>query len=568
MDTISGIKFDHVGIATVLKRERLKVPLNQREYSWESHHVEALFRDIADADADGKPFYFLGTIVLNAATESMPEIVDGQQRLATTTILLAAMRDYMLQKGDEPFAKSIEDDFLFRFDRLSRDYVSTLTLNVDDDAYFKQRVLSRPTDDIRKKCPDPTLMSHINIDNAACLAEARVHTIVQGHSKPEHRLNAWIEFLSKRVIVITLRAPSSMDAFRMFETLNDRGLPTTQADMLKNYLFEQVKDAVPEAQQKWSKMRTCLESLGIDDVALTYLRHVTLAMYGPTTEKTGFYERLQRDVQGKSKSLMFLENLAQYADDYAAILTPTHSKWNSYPGKVRESLTTMRDFGVAQIRPLMLAVARHFAPKETDEAFRAFVCWTVRFLIVGGMRGQGLEDAYAEQSREVTAGKVTSVGELRKNMSDVLPNDRKFEDAFSEASVSKTQLARYYLRALDATVSRETDYPEVRPSEDTDVLNLEHILPETLGPEWSHVEAEVAQAYWKRLGNMVLMSAKKNAAIGNAGFARKRGAFADSLIALTKKVYTTTKADTKWGPVHIKDRQARLAKIAVKTWPL
>src|ERR1700733_9522999 len=93
------IAFEHKGIGTVLSHHRLTVPLNQREYSWEDEHVSDLLTDFANAIAVNKGAYFLGTIVLTGAG-SIPEVSDGQQRLATTTILLAAIRDYFHSKKD------------------------------------------------------------------------------------------------------------------------------------------------------------------------------------------------------------------------------------------------------------------------------------------------------------------------------------------------------------------------------------------------------------------------------------------------------------------------------------
>lgn len=570
MNKLAELKFDHLGIGTMIHREQLRVPPNQREYSWTKDNVDDLYRDIADAIADHKSIYFLGTVVLATPDDQNPEVVDGQQRLATTTILLAAMRDFMLENNDPEFAQHIEVTYLFRFDRKTRETVSKLVLNVDDNQYFKDRILMRPTSPERMQCATPSQASHHLLKQAAEMAAERVRTITQGYSNIQSRLNEWLDYLQDRVIVIVLRALSDMDAFTMFETLNDRGLPTTQADLLKNYLLKQVGDvSMAEAQTKWSAMRTSLEPLGIDDVVVTYLRHLTLAIYGPSQEK-GFYERLQKDVHGKSKSLAFLDSLARYADDYAALLTPSHSKWNTYTPKTRSSLETIKQFQVAQIRPLMLAVAQHFSTDEADKAFRAFLCWSVRFLIVGGGRGQRLEDAYAEQAYKVTTGVAVTIKDIRSNLvsSSVLPNDNVFETSFANATVSKNQLARYYLRALEATVKNETKYPEVMPVEDSTVVNLEHIMPYSISAEWQHITPEIATAYGNRIGNMVLMNAKKNALIGNSGFQTKHKAFKESTIMLTSEVSEKNKSDILWGPNEIKQRQERLAQIAVKTWPL
>lgn len=80
------IGFEHKGIGDVLAHNRLAVPLNQREYSWQEEHISDLFQDFANAITNNRGGYFLGTIVLTRGSGDIPEVSDGQQRLATTTI--------------------------------------------------------------------------------------------------------------------------------------------------------------------------------------------------------------------------------------------------------------------------------------------------------------------------------------------------------------------------------------------------------------------------------------------------------------------------------------------------
>lgn len=92
------ISFEHKGIGSVLAQNRLVVPLNQREYSWEEDHVKELFQDFSSALAVKQGAYFLGTLVFTKGANDHPEVSDGQQRLATTTILLAAVRDFFRRR--------------------------------------------------------------------------------------------------------------------------------------------------------------------------------------------------------------------------------------------------------------------------------------------------------------------------------------------------------------------------------------------------------------------------------------------------------------------------------------
>jgi hypothetical protein len=191
----STLEFAHIGIGTALKRtDRLEVPLNQREYSWEKKHVLDLFQDFMKAIDDGKSAYFLGTIVLTSGKNAALEVADGQQRLATTTILLAAIRDYFHSQNDDLMVTDLEA-FLFTIDRKARDITPRLKLNVDDHEFFRRRVLSKPNSPDRRV--KPKFDSHHCIDQAAKMAEQHVRDMLAGYSKKDHSgvLNRWVEFI-------------------------------------------------------------------------------------------------------------------------------------------------------------------------------------------------------------------------------------------------------------------------------------------------------------------------------------------------------------------------------------
>ena len=137
------IAFQQLGLGSVLKQYRLTVPPNQREYAWTDREVMQLCRDFAKAISDGEPGYFLGTIVTIPRPDGTLEVVDGQQRLATTAILLAAIRDYLIGKEDV-IVEAIDNDFLTGIDRQRRARVPKLRLNSDDNALFEWIVARNP----------------------------------------------------------------------------------------------------------------------------------------------------------------------------------------------------------------------------------------------------------------------------------------------------------------------------------------------------------------------------------------------------------------------------------------
>ena len=448
-EVISDPPFQFLAIGGLIKRDRLKIPPNQREYAWENKQVQELFQDFENAIRTHQKIYFLGTIVVTKGHKNVPEVVDGQQRLATITMIIAAIRDYYLSRKEKELADNVDQNYLFKFNRRERYAEPKLTLNTYDNEYFRKRVICTPDSSERKTLTpfaDLKKESHKKIDYAANRADVLIKNLVVNQTdfrNIQTILEDWLDFIDQHAYIILLTVPDETNAFLMFETLNDRGLKTSQADLVKNYLFQQAtENRLMEAQQKWSKMVSVLETLGIDDIVMTYLRHLVIALYGPTREKD-IFDKIRNNVSGSIPAISFSEKLENYADSYAAILNSGHSKWANYPYKIRRSIDTLKELNVRQIRPLMLAVAQCFDPMEADIAFRAFINWTVRFLIVGGMRGGQLEDAYGNKAFEVTSGKITTTKQLLDNLTNI-PKDVDFQNEFASAKVSQHILAEIF----------------------------------------------------------------------------------------------------------------------------
>ena len=558
----NDINFELKGIGQILAQNRLVVPLNQREYAWEKDHVKELFQDFSNALAKGKGGYFLGTIVLTKGTRDNPEVSDGQQRLATTSILIAAIRDYFAEQNDSKRAGAIADEFLRTVDRKTTDTVSKLRLNVDDQEFFRKAIISDFGADDRNF--PPTKQSHKRMAVAAETAREYVESFLAQH-KPEYhadRLNELMDFIEEGAQVIALKVPDHINAFVMFETLNDRGLRASQADLLKNHLLSLCAERIGEGQQKWAKMVGVLESLEQDDIAVTYLHHMLINKYGPTREREVF-DRIKQGVTSQLDAIVFLDELAEGASHYAALFNSDHKKWNEYGTLTKKNISTInQDLRVQQIRPLMLAVARKFSVNEGKLAFRCFVFWSVRFLIVGG-RGGLLDRNYSLAANEVAEGKISTTTALTTRLGDIIPSDAVFIATFSEAKIAQNYLARYLLRAMEQR-AKNLDEPEFVPNDAENSVNLEHVLPENPGHQWPNVDPDTAAAWFRRIGNLVLLQASKNTLIGNNSFDKKQAVLKDSGFELTNLVGT----ELQWGPKEIAERQAMLAKLAARTWPI
>lgn len=559
-------EFSGFGIGDLLKRGRLQVPPNQRSYAWEEIHVRNLLEDLNEAISNEVDDYFLGTVVLVSDGQTDPAIADGQQRTATTTILLARIRDRLFSIGRAPGARSVDSDFIRSIDRETEAVRPRVTLNLEDNDFFTRRILIGPEDAeyATRKNIVAARASNERLLSASEVVDDFIDQLLSTLPQQAHAgyLLKWIDFIEKKTSVVVVTVPDEVGAFRIFETLNDRGLRASQADILKNYFYGRSASRYSDAIALWNGVAAAIEGLEDgDEWLVTYIRHLWITTHGPTKERE-LAAKIKAEIGSETRTIQFLSDANAGVQDYLALWSSRHTKWAAYPSTVRQNVETLAiHLQVEQIRPLAFAVARHFTPEEAEKAFRLFVSWSVRFLIFGG-RGGLLDTQYANRAEDVGTGKITKARELRAAMANYVPTDAQFEEAFSTARVSRAHLARYYLRALEKTL-KDDPQPEYVANEDVADINLEHVLPLTPGPEWK-VDADTARAGQRLLGNMVLLRANQNRDIGNKEFQEKKTIFKGSGYYITQQI---AEYDT-WTLDDIRLRQMELAKIAVKTWPL
>jgi hypothetical protein len=563
-EPVTGLSFEERGIANALAQRSLRVPLNQRSYAWTGDEVQTLLDDLYRAFDEAEQIYFLGTVVLTRGPNRQWEVADGQQRLATTSILVAAVRDYLLELGDTEGASKYQSMYLLDYNPRAKDSTPKLYLNFQDHDFFLSTILKPPKD--RKEFVGASFNSHENLSTAFKLAGEHVRKIVAALpvSEKATRLYDWIDFLHESAKIIMIMVPGRVgNAFKMFETLNARGMEASQTDILKNYLFDLAKERLSDVHPRWIQMLSTIEGVGEDGLLIKFVRHFWISQHGPTTERE-LGNSIEKTIKAERQAVDTVNLLASNASDYIAILMPRDNpRWNEHSRIARDSLFTIsRELGGEQIRPLILAVARHFSVKEADKAFKLMVSWSVRFLIAGGGGGGVLDKTYGVRAREVARGTIASSKQLREMMIDVVPNDEVFKKAFATASIRKTNLARYYLRAIELHI-RDERQPQLLPNDDTLSVNLEHILPVTPSAEWG-ISEDIASAYYRRLGNMVLLGAKDNVDLGNKPFSEKRAVLRASPFISTSDVAK----QRVWGPKQIEARQSALAVYAPDVWPL
>jgi hypothetical protein len=548
----------HEGIARTLADGSLQVPRYQRSYAWEEEQVQELLTDLAHAIGGHQPEYFLGSIVVAQGKE----VVDGQQRLATVSVLIAAIRDYFRAKGDDQRAEQIESRYLFQTDLSDMQPRPRLTLNSADHDFFLKRVLKPGQAEAMPAASAKP--SHENLLKAAEASLEHVARLTNAAEVPKDVLVRWLEYLERRARALVFRVSDDANAFTLFETLDDRGLALATSDLLKNYLFGLAEDRVEEVQERWTEMGAALDAVGTEETLVTYIRHFWSSTHGATRERD-LYGRIKQELRSKQDAVNLASELQAEAVTYAAILSPQPGSWKRWGGdSACRHMAVLNDLGMKQMRPLLLSILRGFEPKEVTRALSLLVSAAVRLLIAAGGRvGTGTtEFHYSEAAQGIAEGRIADAGRLARALRSVVPADEEFRARFGTTSVPKASLARYLLRQLELAAKNDAELSFV-PNPNTRQVNLEHVLPQKRSQAWPGLTDDQVRTYTHLLGNLALTRRGVNMQVRAASFADKRKRYATEQFVLTKEI-----ADcSAWTLAEIQKRQQRLAGLAVKAWP-
>ncbi|OAG26684.1 DUF262 domain-containing protein [Thermodesulfatator autotrophicus] len=546
------IDFNRDGIGHFLSDKFLKVPLYQRSFAWQKENVKELFDDITNFYPNE---YFIGTIVVTDKRDYL-EIVDGQQRLVTISLFFITIRDFLKEIGETKKADAIENEFLVKESYREEERKQRLMLNnIDNDFYSRALIESEKIEPIRA--------SHERLIEAYRFLRSFIEN--RYNSEGLNGILDLVDFIKDKLLVIIVTVSDDVNAFTVFETLNDRGLVLSQTDLIKNYLFNKASDRISEAQDKWTRFTGAIESGINEEEILNYMRYYWSSKYGLTREKE-LYKNIKEKMRNKNHVITFLSNLEKTSEIYLAILNPNHPFWSNFPPECSEYIEELLELRLTQNRPFLIAILEIWKerPEEVKKALKLIVSWSVRNLITGMIGSGTIEREFSKQAKLINEGRISNAKELLNSAIDLIPPDEQFQKAFEIATVSKSYIARYYLRKIEQEYRTTL---ELAPIKNPEKVNLEHILPESpidLHTDWPDFDESLHKTYYRRIGNLTLLDKKMNSDIGNGPFEGKKAIYKESELIITKNI-----ADYDvWSPSKIEERQKEFAKKAVEIWNL
>lgn len=536
------------------------VPRFQRDYSWGEDQWNDLWRDVV-ALGESDSSHYMGTIVLKQREDGAFEVIDGQQRLATLSILALAVIDAIQSLCDqgqdreknEQRVRLLKDRLISAKHPASLHEESRLRLNRNDDGFFQVYLaqLKSPPNPQRLRGSEKRLWLAFEYFRRK-LREDKASLITDGA--------ALASFLTDTVAagiqLIKITVQDDLSAYTVFETLNARGLQLTATDLLKNYLFSLVAQSSSDLdiiQDQWERLVARVSMEDFPDFVYHYL--VSL---GVDARKQRLFADMRNRVTKREDVFEWMNRLQDAADWYVALADPNDELWHDYPG-AREHVRELVLYRVDQYKPLILA-ARSALKKGPQDLVRLLhMCSVVSFraTIIMHRNTADVLRAYQASVRSVREEGANTAAKIFDGLRSLYPTDDEFERAFAnaafEASGPRKKLVKYVLCVLEGT------YESTVPDFESDPGTIEHILPENPSAPWTDdFTPEDRERFTSRLGNLTLLESPLNRAVGIGSMTEKVARYATSKYAMTRAI-----KDEEWNPASIRSRQEDLARRAV-----
>lgn len=538
-----------------------RVPRYQRDYSWTREQWEDLWNDIVELRGARDGRHYLGALVVEAKSDREFLVIDGQQRLATLSLLslaIIAKLDALADAGRDPEAnrersKELRNRFVGEKDPASLVESSRLFLNHADDGFYQDVLVQL------RAPPNPGGLPASNgqLWDAFKYFRERLDKL-PGDAGNDGRTLAEVlsETVARGLLFILITVDDDLNAFTVFETLNARGLELTTTDLLKNYLFSKVraKSDLDMLQRRWSKLIDVVEAPRFPD----FLRYHLLCSH-PRVRRRGMFKLVRDEVAAPSHVLKLMDDIEPRAEVFSALFDSRHPYWIEMPD-AQKHVAELSLFGARQMMPLLLAA---WDPLRDDFArlLKLIATMTFRYSVVSRLHGARLEPTYHKAAKAVANGEIRAVRGVFEILEPVYVDDARFEADFSMLAVPRRRkkLAKYVLAQLESDLSGRLCSPESDPG------TIEHVLPESPAADWDDNFPRRAQgaAAW-RLGNLTLLEPSANRNVGNAAYPEKIPAYAKSRYALTKAIAEI--APEEWTLELLDKRQRRMGKRAVHVW--
>lgn len=529
------------------------IPLFQRPYTWKQSNWQSLWDDLmVQYDLGDSGTHFMGAIVSVPAL-SVPVgvskylIIDGQQRLTTISLILCALRDCL----DEQSAARIQEVYLTNRFREPEDTLKFVPTQADRDVYraiaLDQQIPK--TDNLMVKAYHffkELLHKGTDADGEIVLPTKVLTTL-------EHCLQ-----------VVMINLGSDDDPYLIFESLNFKGEPLTQADLVRNYILMRFRHSIStggEQEIVYSKYWKPLEK-ALSENLTEFLRHYIMKD-GDDIKQGGIYAAVKTKLKSMESSKAVeteVSSMQRFGEFYATILCLKPEPNNA----IRDRLENIQILKVTTSYPLLLRFfdarqSGQLSDVELEQCLRLIESYIVRRSVCA-VPTNTLNKLFIQWAKNFPEASHTQW------LHDVMtsgsggrrfPKDVEFGEAFLNHSQYRRGTTRFILCRLEKSYAHKENV-------DLSTATIEHILPQSLSPVWKKELGENSEEIHATLidtfGDLTLTA--YNSELGNLPFSEKKGKLENTHIELNRWILQ----QNNWRAEEIKERAAKLLIKAKQIW--
>ena len=541
------------------------IPSYQRPYAWGVDETSELFEDLYNfyLSENEEDEYFLGSIVLiKDRSKPCAEVIDGQQRLTTLTILLATIayklpskyqskiHEYIIEPGNE-------------FEGLAPK--PRLTLRIRDKDFFTKHVQNLEFDTLLA-CPESSLKneSQVQIKNNSKYLLDRIDKHFSGDVE---KIKGFVAFLVQRCFLVAVSTPNQQSAFRVFSVMNSRGLDLQPTDIIKADVIGEIPGNLQEDyNNRWEEMEVELQRSGFNDL-FSYIRMI-YAREKP--RKAIINEFKQHVLSRESDPQKLLEDVLEPYAEALSMVRKSNYELLGNSQEVNAYLLWLNRIDNSDWVPLAIFLIKN--NKTDSDDFHWFFRKLERLAAYLHVCAKNVNYRIERYNKIIAA-----LNEANENGSWGNPVE-EIELTYEEIIEMKEVLngnvyyltprrRNYLILRLDSFIS------DGAALYDPATLTIEHVLPQTVesGSQWAEWWPEQERRYkWlHKISNLVPLNRRRNSKAQNYHFDKKKDAYFKGSKNVSSYALTTQVLNTShWTEDFLVQRQEELLKIMIDNWGL
>ena len=545
------------------------IPPYQRPYAWTTDEAGKLFEDLIDfyqsanKDKDGKlrTVYFLGSIVLIQRDKDYEfDVVDGQQRLTTLTILIATLihvfstaenKNEFIEYIKQPQSKSKGLPEKMR-----------LFLREKDEKFFCENIQQCNFEKLEKQN-----IANLNDSQKLILKNTNIFIEkLKEQFSTEEQLEKFGMFLMSNCYLVVVSTTDVDSAFRIFSVMNSRGLDLLPTDILKSEIIGKIQTADQKKYtEAWENEEEALSREGFAEL-FSHIRMLYTGQKPVKTLKEEFVEAVVKNQEFPTSEKLLDDLVFPCAKAFEEISTQSYKcKPSDFAKDVNNYLKWLNRIDISDWKPA--AIAFHIQHQNDAEYLAWFYKKLERlaaYLFISSATAQERITRFRDVVNEIKVGKDSLDAPLKSIELNEVEKSAMLDILEGDIYDNLTWLrCKYIVMRLDGFVSdKAAQY-------DQKIISIEHILPQEMSKEWKRSWKGAEHEEWlNKIANLVLLSRRKNAQAQNYAFDVKKKKYLQtdntSSFALTSQVLEKT----EWTPKIVEERQKELMKIFKKKWEL